>query len=89
VDEEDVVKLPEDVFFVHDLIGSKVYRNNSLFGTVKDVLSFPANDVYVIEGENGEEKLIPAVRSFVESFDPEKKILVLKPGEDLYEDDED
>lgn len=89
VDEEDVVELPKDVYFVHDLIGSKVYRNNSVFGTIKDVLSFPANDVYVIEGENGEEKLIPAVRSFVESFDPVKKILVLKPGEDLYDDDED
>jgi 16S rRNA processing protein RimM len=87
VDSENLVKLPDNYFFIHDLIDSSVFRNNMFFGKIKDVLSYPANDVYVIEND-GVEILIPAVPDYVESFDPEKKILVLKPGEELYEEDE-
>ncbi|MHB1687455.1 MAG: ribosome maturation factor RimM [Ignavibacteriaceae bacterium] len=87
VDDKNVVALPEGHFFIHDLLGSKVFRNNSEFGKLVDVLSYPANDVYVIEN-NGEEFLIPAAFEFIESFDPVNKILVLKPGDSLYEDDE-
>ena len=88
VDAENVVKLPENYFFIHDIIGRKVYRNNAEFGVLKDVLTFPANDVYVIENK-GKEILIPAAESFIESFDPVNKILILKPGDDFYDDDED
>ncbi len=88
VGEEKVVKLPEGSYFIHDLLGSKVYRNGEEFGSLKDVLRFPANDVYIIEDMLGEEILIPAVKDYIESFDREKKILVIKPGDEIYEDDE-
>ncbi len=87
VDSDNVVKLPENYFFIHDLIGSKVFRNETEFGIIKDVLTYPANDVYVIDN-NGKDILIPAVLQYIESFDSENKILVLKPGGDIYEDDE-
>ncbi len=89
VDKNDLIQLPENTFFVHDLIGSKVIRNSDVFGKIKDVLNFPANDVYVIEDTNGEEILIPAVKSFIDNFDSKNKILTLKPGDILYENDED
>ncbi|MHB8580328.1 MAG: ribosome maturation factor RimM [Ignavibacteriaceae bacterium] len=88
VDEQSLVTLPEGQFFIHDLLGSKVFRNNLEFGILIDVLSFPANDVYVIKHE-GEEILIPAAFEFIDKFDPVNKILVLKPGDSLYDDDED
>ncbi len=88
VDSEHVVKLPENHYFIHDIVGSVVIRNGKEFGIVKDVLVFPANDVYVIDNF-GKEILIPAVKDYVDNFDPGKKILILKPGENLYEDDED
>jgi 16S rRNA processing protein RimM len=88
VDEKNVIKLPKGTFFVHDLLGSKVYRNNREFGTLKDVLRSPANDVYVIENVHGKEILIPAVQDYIESFDRKSKILVIKPGNIIYEDDE-
>jgi 16S rRNA processing protein RimM len=87
VDEEKVVRLPEGTYFVHDLLGSKVYRNNQSFGTLKDVFRSPANDVYVIENMRGEEILIPAIKDFIESFDRDKRILVIKPGDEIYDDD--
>ncbi len=88
VDEEHKVELPEDYYFIHDLIGSIVLRNGVEFGKIKDVLTLPANAVYVIEDTAGREILIPAVKDFIESFDPENKILVLKPGGDFYENED-
>ena len=88
VDEEKVVRLPEGSYFIHDLLDSKAYRNGKEFGILKDVLRFPANDVYVIVDTVGEEILIPAIEDYIESFDREKKILVIKPGDEIYENDE-
>ena len=89
VDDKELVKLPKEHYFIHDIIGSKVIRNDVEFGEVTDVYSLPANDVYVIRTAKGEEILIPAVHEFIESIDTLKKVLILKSGEDIYEDDED
>ena len=88
VEEKDVVKPPENVFFVHDLLESRVFRNDKIFGKIVDVLSYPANDVYVIEDVNGGEILLPALSEFIESFDPVRKIMILRPGENFYEDED-
>ncbi len=88
VDEANTVKLPENYFFIHDLIGSTVFRNEIEIGKIKDVLSYPANDVYLIEDNKGSELLIPALSELIESFDPKEKILTLKPGEELYDDED-
>lgn len=88
VSEASAVKLPENFFFIHDLIGSKVVRENVEVGVITDVLNFPANDVYVIRGSNQKEILLPAVLDIIEKFDPVNKMLILKPGAGVYEDDE-
>ncbi len=88
VDQEHLVRLPEDQFFIHDLIGSSVYRNDKLLGRIEEVMHLPANDVYVVIGPDGNEILIPAVKELIRSFNPEKKEMILEPGEDLYETDE-
>lgn len=83
----EMVKLPEDQFFIHDLIGSEVFRNDKLLGVISDVLSTPANDVLVIHGDD-DEVLIPVVKSFIDKFDAFNKKLTLLPGEDDIYDDE-
>ena len=88
ISEDDLLKLPKDQYYIHDLIGSLVLRNNVEIGKIKDVLTLPANDVYVIKDIRGNEILIPAVYDYIKSFDPEKKIMLLKPGEDFYDTDE-
>jgi 16S rRNA processing protein RimM len=87
--ERDLLKLQKDQYYIHDLIGSIVLRNNVEIGKITDVISLPANDVYIVQDKNKNEILIPAISVYVESFDPEKKIMLLKPGEDLYDADED
>ena len=89
VSKEEVIKLPKDFYFIHDLIGSKVLRNSVEIGKISNVVSFPANDIYVIENKEGTEILIPAVHDYVEKFNSVEKLLILKSGEKLYEDDED
>ena len=82
VDESDLVTLSPDQYFIHDIIDSLVFRNNILIGRIKDVLVFPANDVYVIDA-NGNEILIPAVKEFIEKFDLSEKKLFLRPDADI------
>ena len=89
VDKTDLIELPENYFFIHDLIGSRVLRNSTEFGKVIDVLNLPANDVFVIEDIQGKELLLPGNENFIEGFDPGSKTLILKQGGDFYEDDED
>jgi 16S rRNA processing protein RimM len=82
VDETNAVKLQENQYFIHDLLGSSVFKGDVLIGEIKEVLSYPANDVYVVEFSGGE-LLIPAVKEFIERFDPLEKKLFLKPGADI------
>ncbi|GJQ61637.1 MAG: ribosome maturation factor RimM [Melioribacteraceae bacterium] len=84
----EMIELPDDQFFIHDLIGSEVFRNDKLLGVIDDVLSTPANDVLVIHG-NDDELLIPVVKDFIDRFDAFNKKMILKPGEDNIYDDED
>lgn len=88
VDEEHLVKLPADHFYIHDLVGSRVVRNEMEIGVIKDVLKYPANDIYVVIDSTGKEILIPAILDYIDNFDSVNKILKLKPGEELYDDDE-
>jgi len=88
VRKEDLVELDEDQFYIHDLIGSKVFRNDKEVGSVVDVLSLESNDVIVIKTLSDDELLIPAVKDFVDLVDTEKKVLVIRAGEDdLYDED--
>lgn len=89
IDHSEVVKLPEDHFFVHDLLGCKVFIKDEMVGVVKDVLKLPANDVIVLELKDGKEKLIPFVLEFIDRFDPAKGKLLLRIEKDFLGEDED
>ncbi|NWF50085.1 MAG: 16S rRNA processing protein RimM [Ignavibacteriaceae bacterium] len=88
VDRKNLYLLPENFYFIHDLIGSKVIRGGEYLGVIKDVLKAPANDIYLIEQENKEELLLPAVKDFILNFDATKKLLELKAGAGIYDDED-
>ncbi|MBX2991571.1 MAG: 16S rRNA processing protein RimM [Bacteroidetes bacterium] len=78
VDEKDAVRLPKGTHFVHDIIGLRVIgENNETIGVVKDVLKYPANDVYVVE-RNGNEVLLPAVKEFIKRIDMESRTMKVR-----------
>ena len=67
ITEEDLRELPEDTFYVKDLIGCKVLNeeNGAQIGVIKDVLQNSAQDIYQITLKNGKEALIPVVGEFI------------------------
>lgn len=63
VDREGLT-LPEGTVFIADLIGCRVLDDDGAqIGTIKDVLTMPSSDVYIIEGEK--RYMIPSVKEFV------------------------
>jgi len=85
IDEKDRVELPEGIYFIHDIIGMHVYSIDEEFiGIVKDVLTLPAQNIYIVH-HNNKEVMIPAVDEFIESIDNEDKIIRIKPIEGLLE----
>lgn len=89
ISEELVVQLPENQFFIHDLIGIEVFAGNEKLGNITDVIKSKANDVLVIHTEDNEEKLMPFVLNYIEKFDAERRRLILNVSKDFFEDDED
>lgn len=89
VDEKDAVSLPDNHYFVHDLIGSEVVVEKERIGTISEVIKGKANDVLVVLTDDKNEKLIPFVLNFIEKFDAAKKRLILNISKDFLEDDED
>ena len=76
--KDDFNNLPEYTFSYNNLIGTKVFQKNAAIGVITDIFTAPANDVIVIKKDDGKELLLPLVLEFIEEFDPEKKILILK-----------
>ena len=70
----DDAPIEEGRVFVSELIGLPVYAGGEEIGTLREVLTLPANDVYVVRGAH--EYLIPAVSAFLERVDPEQGIWV-------------
>ena len=65
--------LPEGEYYQHQLIGLKVVsEQGETLGSVSEILSTGANDVYVVRPEIGKEILIPAVDDFVVAVDLER-----------------
>ncbi len=67
VDRNDV-ELEEGTYFISDLIGLKVLCDDEELGVVKEIMTLPGNDVYVVKGEH--EYMIPGVKEFIKEVDP-------------------
>ena len=82
VRDDEAIVLPENEFYIHDLIGCKVVTADGReLGSVTSVLSGPANDVYVV-GSGKEEILLPAIKDVIQNVDiAARRITVtLTPG---------
>ena len=74
VTRDNAVKLAPNENFICDLVGCKVITDESVeIGTVTDVLITGANDVYVIENNDGKEILLPVIKDCVKDVDVDNK----------------
>ena len=73
VTRENAVALEENETFIADLIGLDVVTDEGgHFGVVTDIMQTAANDVYVIQGDDGKEYLFPAIRQCILDVDLKK-----------------
>lgn len=72
VTRKNAVKLKKDEYFIADLIGMQVTdESDAGIGRIRDVLETGANDVYVIDMNDGRELLLPAIRQCILDVDTE------------------
>lgn len=76
---------PEGLIFAAELIGMRVFCEGSALGAITDVLDYPGNKVYVVEGEHS--YMIPAVKEFVLSTDIEANEMQVKIIEGMRTDE--
>ncbi|NLJ78554.1 MAG: 16S rRNA processing protein RimM [Tissierellia bacterium] len=85
IDSQDRVILPEDRFFLFDIIGAIVYTvEGKRVGMVSQVIQSTGNDVYVVRNdEMDQEYMIPAVKEFIISIDIDNRRIVIDPIEGM------
>jgi 16S rRNA processing protein RimM len=86
---EQIHELPNDSFYLHDLIGLEVvHTNGRKLGIVKDVLVTGGIDLFVITSDRSrQDMLLPAVKEFIKSIDIPSGMLVVDPIPGLLDDD--
>ncbi len=84
ITEDDLRELPENTFYVRDLIGMKVIDEGAYgeIGILRDVIQNTSQDVYAVRTADGKDVLIPAVRDFIREVDMENRVIrtTLIPG---------
>lgn len=84
--EKDLRVLPEDTYYVKDLIGlSVVDEDGKSIGVLSDIIQNSAQDIYEVEMENKNKFLIPAVGQFILNIDLESKRITVRLMEGLVE----
>ncbi len=84
IDRKDAVRLSKDEYFIADLIDMEVCdEEGKLIGTLKNVISTGANDVYAVETPEGKEVLFPAIRQCVLDVDTEARKMTVHVMEGL------
>lgn len=83
VPREEALPLEEDSYYIPDLLGMEVVTEEGEFlGTLEDVWSLPANDVYIVRKE-GKELLLPATGEVVREVDIGARRMVVRLLEGL------
>lgn len=86
VHEEQLEQLEENEFYFHEIIGCIVKgMDGTEYGTVKEILTPGANDVWVIKGKDRKEYYLPYIKDIVKKVDVSSKIIWIEPMEGLFD----
>ena len=75
----------DELIFAAELFGMQVVSDGSIIGSITDVLVYPGNKVYVVEGDY--KYMIPAVKEFVLSTDLDANIMQVRINEGMRTDE--
>ena len=78
IKRENARKLPEDTYFIADLIGIKVYdEDGNLLGKVDDIYNNKSTDIYVIKDDLGKQILLPSTKEVIKQIDVDEERMVV------------
>ncbi len=78
VDRENAVSLPEDRFFICDVVKCSLYfEDGTLLGKMKDVSGNQRVDIYTATVEGGKQVMFPALKDVIETYDVKEERIVL------------
>lgn len=83
--EAAVDQLNEDEFYSYQIIGCSVKTTDDRsIGKIKEILSYPANDIWVVEStETDKEILLPVTKEIVKKVDITNKLIIIEWMEGL------
>lgn len=86
----DDTELPEDTYFIQDLIGMSVIDvdTGKCYGKIDDVYQNGAADVYSIRTEDKKQLMFPAIPEVLIEVDTENDIMKIRPLKGLFSDEE-
>ena len=74
----DAVPLEEGEYYIFQLVGIRVVTDEGLeLGHLVDLLETGANDVYVINDEDGKEILLPVIPDVIKNIDLQEKVMTV------------
>ena len=75
---QDLWEQEEDTYFIDDIIGSDILsEEGTRIGTLRQIHSRPAQDLYEIEKPDGSTFLLPAVKEFIKAVDTVNKTITV------------
>ena len=78
IDRKDAVELPEDTYFIVDLLDMEVEtEEGQILGKIIDVYPTGSNDIYVVKNEEGKQILLPAISQVVKTVDIQNKKMIV------------
>lgn len=88
--DRDKINLEDGRYFIQDLIDMEVIDNDNgtVYGKIKEVLSRPANDVYVIINSEKKEYLLPVIPDIIIKTDIENNKIYIRPIKGIFEDED-
>jgi 16S rRNA processing protein RimM len=84
----ELAKLPPDFYYQHDILGLQVMKlDDTVVGTLVDIMPTGGNDVYVVKSAEGKQFLIPAVKAIIKQIDLIRHVMYIDPIVGLLDDD--
>ena len=75
-------KLPEGEYYQHELVGLTILNEaGDLLGKLVEIISTGSNDVYVVLSPDGDEILLPALKSVILKVNLSDSTMVVRPPE--------
>ena len=88
--DRDDIELPEDTWFIQDVIGLEVYDADTgkCYGKVDDVYQNGTADVYSIKTPSGKQLMFPAIPEVLLETDIDGGKIAIRPLDGLFDPEE-